>query len=408
MTYDELEFSGMHEMTDKTFDYWALLYNQRDNQNAPRFCVFHAPAAEILEWAAINRLNRDDPLAIQRDPKKSRIAGIKRFFAMEARNTIPTAVVLTLDACQLLPVTSVTVDQQEVTIEDLYKLRIVVSDSATEAEKPGLVIDGQHRLRGIAEYGQATHVNVVVLLNTDADEKAFQFLVINNKASKVSPDHIRALNVNYSDALSDRLLTARLAVSENVSSVQIADTDPDSPFEGLIKRPNNWIYKGQKPQKEGFIVPAAIEGAISHIKSKRVADLDDEETVDDFFLAIWSEVKSQWGAQFALKSESNPTKLLEKVSIITLTEFLVGELISMSRSKHSRFSLADMDKVRENTRDLLSTLSPEFWVAAWKSASYDTRAGRDLLVEAIERMHGNVSDGRDWHLDLDSVVDMSA
>ncbi|MFX5896017.1 hypothetical protein ABTE59_19240, partial [Acinetobacter baumannii] len=92
--------------------------------------------------AAINRLNRDDPLAIQRDPKKSRIAGIKRFFAMEARNTIPTAVVLTLDAHELLPVTSVTVDQHVDTIEGLYKLRIVVSDSATEAEKPGLVIDG--------------------------------------------------------------------------------------------------------------------------------------------------------------------------------------------------------------------------------------------------------------------------
>jgi hypothetical protein len=42
-------------------------------------------------------------------------------------------------ACQLTPVTSATVDQQEVSIEDLYKLRIVVSDGATEAEKPRLV-----------------------------------------------------------------------------------------------------------------------------------------------------------------------------------------------------------------------------------------------------------------------------
>lgn len=395
-------------MPNKSFEYWAFLYNQRENQQAPAFCVFHAPAAQVLEWAAINRLSRDDPLAIQRDPKKSRIAGIKRFFTMETRNTIPTAVVLTLDNCQMLSVDSVMVDGQAAVVEGLYKLKITVPDGASEAEKPGLVIDGQHRLKGIAEYSDTTQLNVVVLLNTDADEKAFQFLVINNKASKVSPDHIRALNVNYSDALPERLLTARLAVSENVSSVQIADNDPDSPFEGLIKWPNNWVYKGPKPQKEGFIVPAAIEGAISHIRSKRVADLDDEETVDDFFLAIWSEIKAQWGAQFSQKSDANPTKLLEKVGIITLTEFLVGEMISMSRAKHSRFSLADMEKVRENTRDLLGTLSPEFWVVEWKSASYDTRAGRDLLVEAIERMHGNLSDGREWYADLDSVVDLSA
>lgn len=395
-------------MTTKTFEYWALRYNQRDNQDAPTFCVFHAPASQILEWAAINRLNRDDPTAIQRDPKKSRISGIKRFFLTEARNTVPTAVVLTLDDCKIQEATSVSIDAQSYPMTDLIRLAVTVTEGASEADKPGLVIDGQHRLKGISEYSNNTHVNVVVLLNTDADEKAFQFLVINNKASKVSPDHIRALNVNYSDALPERLLTARLAVSENVSSVQIADSDSDSPFKGLIKWPNNWVYRGAKPEKAGFIAPSAIEAAISHIKSKRVADLDDEETVDDFFLALWSEVKSQWGALFSERSDANPTKLLDKVSIVTLTEFLTGELISISRSKHSRFSLSDMSKVRENTRDLLATLSPDFWLVDWKSASYDTRAGRDLLVDAIERMHGNLADGREWHLDLDTVVDLSA
>lgn len=395
-------------MAEKVFKYWAFLYNQRDNTNAPSFCVFHAPASEILEWAAINRLSRNDPQAIQRDPKKSRISGIKRFFTMEERNTVPTSVVLTLDRVDLTEVGVANVNNEMVQVEGLKKLEITVSDSAEESDKPGLVIDGQHRLKGIAEFNPATHVNVVVLLNTNADEKAFQFLVINNKASKVSPDHIRALNVNWSEALPERLRTARLAVSEDVSSVQVADTDSDSPFNGCIKWPNNLIYKGSNPRHEGFIVPAAIEGAISHIKSKRVADLDDDETVDDFFLTIWSEIKSQWGAQFGPKSDKNPTKLLEKVSIITLTEFLVGELISMSRAKSSRFSLSDMEKVRENTRDLLGTLSPEFWVVEWKSSSYDTRAGRDLMVEAIERMHGNLSDGRDWHADLESVIDLAA
>lgn len=399
-------------MAGKTFNYWAFCYNQRNTADAPRFCVFHAPASEVLEWAAINRLNREDPTAIQRDPKKSRISGIRRFFSLEPRNTIPTAVVLTLDKCELTPATAITVDAKQAPIEGLFNLRISILDDVTEEDKPGLVIDGQHRLKGVAEYSrtanQSTHVNVVVLLNTDADEKAFQFLVINNKASKVSPDHIRALNVNYSDELlAERLMTARLAVNENVSSVQIADNDPDSPFHGLVKWPNNWVYKGSSPHKEGFVVPAAIEGSISHIKSKRVADLDDDETVDDFFLAMWSQVKSQWSAQFAQKSSGNPTKLLEKVGIITLTEFLVGELVSISRAKHSRFSLADVEKVRENTGDLLANLSPEFWVVSWKSTSYDTRAGRDLLVGALERMHGNVSDGRDWHLELDDVVDMS-
>lgn len=395
-------------MNEKTFSYWAFLYNQRESSNSPKFCVFHAPAAQILEWAAINRLSRDDPQAIQRDPKKSRIAGIKRYFAMEDRNTIPTAVVITLDSYEIDRIEKVYFHGQETPIDDLYKITIKVKNGIPESDKPGLVIDGQHRLKGISEYSDTTHINVVALLDADADEKAFQFLVINNKAAKVSPDHIRALNINFSDALPDRLRTARLAVNENVSSVQIADTDSESPFKGLIKWPNNWVYSGQKPDKEGFVAPAAIEGAISHIKSKRIADLDDDETVDDFFLSIWSEIKVHWGDQFVQKSTENRIKLLDKVSIVTLTEFLFGQLISISRAKHTKFSLADMEKVRANVADIISCLNPEFWQVEWKSSSYDTRAGRDLLLEAIERMHGNISDGRDWNVDLDTLIDMSS
>lgn len=395
-------------MSGKTFSYWAFLYSQRENTNSPKFCVFHAPAAQILEWAAINRLSRDDPQAIQRDPKKSRIAGIKRYFAVEDRNTIPTAVVITLDSYEIDRIEKVYCDGKETPIVDLYKITIKVSDGIQESDKPGLVIDGQHRLKGISEYSDKTHVNVVALLDADADEKAFQFLVINNKAAKVSPDHIRALNINFSDALPERLLTARLAVNENVSSVQIADTDPESPFKGLIKWPNNWVYSGQKPEKEGFIAPAAIEGSISHIKSKRIADLDDDETVDDFFLSIWSEIKERWADRFIQKTAENPIKLLDKVSIVTLTEFLLSQLISISRAKHTKFSLADMEKVRSNVADIISCMNPEFWQVEWKSSSYDTRAGRDLLLDAIERMHGNISDGRDWNVDLDTLIDMSS
>lgn len=97
-------------MANKIFEYWVFFYEQRQNPKAPSFCVFHAPAADILEWAAINRLNRDDPQAIQRDPKKSRIAGIRRFLEMEEQNTVPTAVVMTLDKYHLTPVESVTVN----------------------------------------------------------------------------------------------------------------------------------------------------------------------------------------------------------------------------------------------------------------------------------------------------------
>jgi len=82
-----------------TFRYVAFVYNQRDTENSPRFCMFHAKVSDILKWSAIQRLSKDDPVAVQRDPKRTRILGIKRYFEREPRNTIPTAVVLTLDSC---------------------------------------------------------------------------------------------------------------------------------------------------------------------------------------------------------------------------------------------------------------------------------------------------------------------
>ena len=276
----------------KYFKYAAFVYKQRDVANAPRFCLFHAKVSEILQWAAIQRLSKDDPVAVQRDPKRTRILGIKRFFEREPRNTIPTAVVLTLDNIVTTAIShSVGQDESEIISNSgLVILRIDLTNGISDFDKPGLVIDGQHRLKGIEAFDPQTYVNVVALLDADVDEKAFQFLVINNKVAKVSADHIRALNLNYTSALTDRLKDARLSLSDNVGSVGVMDTDPESPFQGLIKWPNNVNYEGDKAKNEGYIIPAAIEASIGHIKSLGIGDLDDNDSVDEFFITIWSKI----------------------------------------------------------------------------------------------------------------------
>jgi len=227
-----------------SFHYPVFVYSQRNTSNSPRFCLFRAKVSEILQWAAIQRLSKNDPAAIQRDPKRTRILGIKRFLEREPRNTIPTAVILTLDN---IDITFVSIDEQQdqdrvITDSGLAVLKINLPNNISDSEKPGLVIDGQHRLKGIEAYDCQTCVNVVALLDADADEKAFQFLVINNKVAKVSVDHIRALNLNYNTArLTDRLKDARLSLNDNVGSVGVMDKDSESPFKGLIKWPNNCL-----------------------------------------------------------------------------------------------------------------------------------------------------------------------
>lgn len=386
-----------------TFRYAAFVYNQRDTHDAPRFCLFRAKVEEILQWAAIQRLSKDDPAAIQRDPKRTRILGIKRFLERESRNTIPTAVVLTLDNVHLTPVSLSDNDDQDSIISNsgLTILKINLTDDVSDANKPGLVIDGQHRLKGIESYNPKTYVNVVGLLDADADEKAFQFLVINNKVAKVSADHIRALNLNYTEALTDRLKDARLNLNDNVGSVGVMDTDPESPFKGLIKWPNNLSYDGDKANNEGYVMPAAIETAIGFIKSLGVGDLDDNESIDEFFITIWSMISTEWKSIF---NNNKGNKLLDKVGIVCLTEFLVRELRSMSINKYSKFSMTDPDKVAQYTKDILDGVNPDFWISEWKSTSYDTRAGRDQIVASLQSIYGNISDGKPWYEGVEVIV----
>jgi len=387
------------------FNYLALTYEQRPAAaGAPRFCIFRAPVGEILRWAAIHRLNKSHPAAIQREPKRARILGIKRFLEQDPRNTIPAAVVIALNGVQLQTLVNCQVDGGDMvaknSLQGLAQVLIEVPLEGGTNELPGLVIDGQHRLKGIAEFDPTTNVNVVAILDADSSEQAFQFLVINNKAAKVTTDHIRAMiGLDYEESsLSARLRTARLNLDENVGSVGVMDTDSESPFRGMIKWPLNMTYEGEKATQSGHVPPAAIEAAIGYIKSKRIGDLDDQESVDEFFIATWSVVKTEWANIFNKES-----KLLGKVGIICLTEFMTNQLRSTSLNRKTRFSMADPDAVMANTKELLETLAPEFWIVEWKSTSYDTRAGRDQIVSALDRIHGNIGEERPWYVDVDMI-----
>jgi hypothetical protein len=80
----------------KEFKYSALAYSPRTGTGSPSFVLFHAPAAEILDWAAVDRLEPDNVTGAQRPLKKLKVSKVVRFFDDE-RNTVPTAIVVSLD-----------------------------------------------------------------------------------------------------------------------------------------------------------------------------------------------------------------------------------------------------------------------------------------------------------------------
>lgn len=361
------------------YSYPAFVFKQRADGNGPTLALFYAPAGDVSAWADVDRLGPDNRLGPQREPNKSRINSIRRFFADDLQNTIPTAIVVGLRGV-------------EINGEGIIStLRFETQEGQPH---PGLIIDGQHRMRGLEAANPNTIVPIVAILEATDLEMAFQFLVINNKSAKVPPDHLRALALNYSEEqLAARLKTARLALNSNLGSVGVLDEDPESPFRGMVDWPNN-------PPEQRVIVPAAIEAMASEAKSLGFGELEDLDSLNAFLIAMWTVIREEWSHLFIANS-----KLLSKVGLTCMTQFVCSTIKSWARNPRLRAQVdpGDPEKVRAVTRDVLATLDPKFFEAEWASTSYDTRAGRDLVMADLETLSFNVSNGEPWHEGLKVV-----
>ncbi len=187
------------------FSYNALHCAQRKDSNAPTFLLFHASAAEIATWADVERLSTTSKTGAQRPLRELKVAKVARFLAAEVKNTIPTAVVIAIDAGSA--------HFQAPGGTGCGQLTLTVKQAG---KKPGLIIDGQHRVFGTLKFSSDTHLNVIGLLGGDDSERAFQFVVINNSATKVSKDHIKALNLQYDPTKLNKRLVASAGVSMGV------------------------------------------------------------------------------------------------------------------------------------------------------------------------------------------------
>ena len=366
------------------YSYDAFVFRQRPDNNGPELALFLAPAGDIAAWSDVDRLGPQNKLAPQREPTPARVNSIVHFFASDVRNTIPTAIVVGLK------------DFTQQVTGPIRSLKI--STGLDGKLRPALVIDGQHRLRGMQNANPGTLVPIVAILGADDLEMAFQFLVINNKSARVPRDHLRALALNYQDGeLQQRLKTARLSLNENLGSVGVLDEADESPFRGLVAWLNN-----QAAQR--IIVPAAIESMAADARSYFSELKDDTDILNSYLIAMWSEIKAEWPDLFVANS-----KLISKVGLTCMTNFISSTIKSWMRNAQLReqVNVGDPAKVRANTKEILSTLNKQFFAGEWKSTSYDTRAGRDQVIQDLETMSANISDGRPWYEDL-NVVDIAS
>jgi DGQHR domain-containing protein len=355
------------------YEYQCLIYSQRPaNPNVADFCLFHAPVRDILAWADIRRLETRE--GQQRSRNDAKVRAVRRFLAVPD-NTIPTAVVLSLN----LPTTA------RITDNGATKLRF---EYETGAPQVGLVIDGQHRLLGAQAYQDDMQLNVVALMTGDADEAAFQFMVINQKASRVATDHIRNLFAQRTDTrFRDRLLSARLSVDKRYDLVELANEDAESPFRQEIDWPTT-------PEANRLVKPAAVHLALRELQEREgVREFSEDDTLLDFFFAIWQEVKSQWAGLWVANS-----KLISKVGIAAMTKYVADSAVNSFQL--GELEITDPTAVRSRVRALLAFQTRDFWTGEWSLTGMDNPAGRKAVADALVQINLNLRGGRPWDTDV--------
>lgn len=221
-------------------------------------------------------------------------------------------------------------------------------------------------------------------------EKAFQFLVINNKASKVPVDHIRALALHYEDeALKKRLNTARLNLNPNVGFVGLVNEGEDSPFRGIISWPIT-------PAENRIVTPTAIETSIGYIQQQKVRDFASDDVLLEFFYAIWRRIAATWPELWNAES-----RLLSKVGVICMTQYMTDMLVA--QYDIGRLDISDPDAVANLVDEVLAYQERKFWIVPLTSASFDTKVGRSLIVQALVQIARNIRAGTPWFEDIEII-----
>jgi hypothetical protein len=276
--------------------------------------------------------------------------------------------------------------------------------------KPGLIIDGQHRVFGAKNVSEHDVILPVVLVPGLAfAEQVFQFYVLNSKARPLKPTELRrivstSLTNEEIDDLYQRFKTAGIDADEARWTLEL-NTHPVSPFKSLID-----FGFGE----HGTVIPENVADQVvrSFMKMPKtryrqlITPLgerwDDPELRLEIFFWFWNAVKHEysdaWDEAMEMARSGEKAQLFMKVALLTLQQFLLDRFVTALpfRSASDDPPLMSESEVQGMVKSVLTNLPQQFFTREWKMKQIDTTEGRKSLyaaMEAVWNRQGTV-DGR--------------
>lgn len=390
---------GKSKLTkDEARVFFGCRVTQRTASGVVRFFVFYAPVKDVNRWAGVRRVT-DATRGTQRLLRETRVRAITRFLQAAPDNSIPNNILVSFDKGkakfrslhkeieQALPPGVKASNNCNDRLE-WGQVSFSFTPNLEEHKRPIQIVDGQHRVHGMASLPEEDLPALVVgLLDASLQEQAFQFIVINSKATRVPTDNVKSIieGVNE-DELRERLLASGVPYGENSPALRDVDTFPSSPFRELLDWPFN--RKGQR------LVPlTAIEQSLRYVKSSLSFIADDEDSVIQIFISMWSAVK---GAYPELWGRDNA--LMKKVNINAMNEFMTDRI--KAAWEFDRVDLFDDMSVKHETANLLNVIPARFWEQRWTLSIQDNAHVRSLIKSDFETMLVNGRLKKSWSSDL--------
>src|SRR3546814_9732188 len=148
----------MHKKSFQQYQDSSLNYAQQEVGDSPGFLIVPAPASEIVAWADIDRLGPENRTGAQRPLRKLKVNKVARFRKSDSKNTIPTSIVVAVDP------RAVTFKGQKA-VNGKGQAGTLTLKISANGDKPGLIIDGQHRVFGVNAFQPGMNLNIVAFID---------------------------------------------------------------------------------------------------------------------------------------------------------------------------------------------------------------------------------------------------
>lgn len=272
--------------------------------------------------------------------------------------------------------------------------------------KPGIILDGQHRVFGAKSISEhPISLPVVLFPNMKEGEQVFHFYVMNNKAVPIKKTELRnVISTSLSDQEIDDLYDRFKSMGVHAKEARwttLINSDDDSPFKGLISF-------GLK-DGEGFIKENVMDQVIKKFmnpgRQYNTLFLDYEDWFGQndqqinykfrLFYEFWNKIKNLYPTAWEHAIKQKRGQILMKAALLTLQEFYFEGLLRNNPrrlKKKEPTPFANIESFTESLEIQFDFIGEEFFLNEWKRKDIDTTSGRKEMKETLFLLDQNLGE----------------